>query len=159
MTPSAPTTETALRRILVGLDGSRGSERALAWATARAGETGASIVGVHVLTYSKELYRDLPPTGITRWRHDLEDQLRGPWTEPARQAGVGLELVLVEDDSPAAGLIKTADRQHVDLVVVGAHGEGGIADRLLGSTSYKLAHRAHQPVVVIPPGWGTPVAA
>jgi nucleotide-binding universal stress UspA family protein len=156
-----PTSPSAapLRRILVGVDGSIGSQRALGWATARAVENGAAVLAVHVLTYSRELLRDLPPTGITRWRHDLEAQLHGPWTDAARAAGIDLRSLLLEDDTPAGGIIAVADREQVDLIVVGAHGEGGIADRILGSTSYKLAHRAHQPVVVIPPRWTAADAA
>ncbi|HEV7535235.1 MAG TPA: universal stress protein, partial [Acidimicrobiia bacterium] len=44
-----------------------------------------------------------------------------------------------------------ADREDGDLIVVGAHGHGGFGDRVLGGVSYKLSHRARQPVVIIPP--------
>ena len=44
-----------------------------------------------------------------------------------------------------------ADREDGDLIVVGAHGHGGFGDRVLGSVSYKVCHRAHQPVVIVPP--------
>ncbi len=44
-----------------------------------------------------------------------------------------------------------ADREDADLIVVGAHGHGGFEDRMLGSVSYKVSHRAHQPVVIVPP--------
>ena len=142
-----------LRRIVVGVDGSTGGQRALEWALARSVDTGAKLIAVHVLTYSQELLRDLPPTGITRWRRDLEAQLNRLWVTPARDVGVAVRTLLVEDDTAAAGLARAADRESADLVVVGAHSEGNLADRILGSTSYKLAHRATQPVVVVPPRW------
>ena len=40
-----------------------------------------------------------------------------------------------------------------DLLIVGAKGHGGLADRVLGGVSYRVAHRARQPVVVVPPDW------
>jgi nucleotide-binding universal stress UspA family protein len=51
------------RRILVGLDGSEGSQRALAWATRAAAMAGAEVLAVHVLTPSREMRVDLSPTG------------------------------------------------------------------------------------------------
>jgi nucleotide-binding universal stress UspA family protein len=39
------------------------------------------------------------------------------------------------------------------MIVVGAQGHGNLAERVLGGVSYRLAHRAHQPVVIVPPGW------
>jgi nucleotide-binding universal stress UspA family protein len=139
--------------IVVGVDGSDGGQRALEWAVARSVDIGATLIAVHVLRYTKELLRDLPPTGITRWRRDLEAQLNRLWVTPARDVGVAVKTLLVENDTAAAGLATTADREGADLIVVGCHGEGNLADRILGSTSYKLTHRATQPVVVVPSHW------
>src|SRR4051812_40773289 len=101
---------TPLRTILVGVDGSPGAARALGWATARAAEASASILAVHVLTYSTEFRRDLFIETVTTWRRDLNAELRGEWTAPARAAGVTVRTELVEEDTPAAGLLKAADR-------------------------------------------------
>lgn len=145
--------DQALHTIVVGVDGSTGSQRALAWAAARATEAHAQLVAVHVLTYSQELVRDLPPSGFTRWRHSLQEELTDNWAAPARDAGAAVRCLQVEADNAAEGLLNVAETEHASLLVVGAQGHGGLTDRLLGSTGYKLAHRAHQPVVIIPPGW------
>jgi len=134
------------------MDGSPGSQQALGWATARAAETGATIVAAHVLTYSGQLFNDLPPLGMTTWRRSLQEQLEGPWTDPARAAGAHVRPTLVEDESAAAGILALVERTHADLVVVGAHSHGNLAHRILGGTTY----RAHTPVVVIPPDWTPP---
>ena len=147
------------RRILVGLDGSEGSQRALAWATRAAAMAGAEVLAVHVLTPSREMRVDLSPTGLTNWRIALRKDLETTWTAPLRDAGVTHRAILVEDDTPAAGICQLADGEHVDLVVVGAQGHRGFADRLLGSVSQRLAHHAHQPVVIVPPDWWTPPPA
>jgi nucleotide-binding universal stress UspA family protein len=142
-----------LRTIIVGMDASMGAQRALAWAAARARETGARLVAVHVLTYSHAFATDLSLVTITNWRRNLEKDLSGPWTDAARAVGARVETKLVEDENPAAGIIATTERERGDLVVLGTHGRGNIADRILGATTYVVTHRSHAPVVIIPPHW------
>jgi nucleotide-binding universal stress UspA family protein len=138
------------------MDGSPGALRALAWATARAGETGATVVAAYVLTYTSQLVNDLPPVGMTRWRRTIETELNGAWTDPARAAGVPVRTVLLEEESSAAGLLALVQREDADLVVLGAQGHGNLASRLLGGTTYRVAHRSPAPVVIIPPDWAGP---
>lgn len=142
-----------LRTILVGVDGSPGAVRALTWAIARARESGASLLVVHVLTYSKEFRRDLTLDTVTTWRKSLDTRLRDEWARQATDAGVPTRCELVEDDSASAGLLRATERPEVDLIVLGAHGHGNLADRLLGATTYKVSHAAQVPVVIVPAGW------
>jgi nucleotide-binding universal stress UspA family protein len=37
--------------------------------------------------------------------------------------------------------------------MLGRHGRGNLADRLLGATTYTVTHRASTPVAIIPPDW------
>lgn len=145
--------EAPLRTIVVGMDSSPGAQRALAWAATRSSESGAHLVAVHVLTYSHELAIDLSPATVTNWRRDLERDLAGPWTAAARAAGVDVRTLVVEDGTTSAGILATAQRERADLIVLGAHGRGTVADRLLGATTYVVTHRASTPVVIIPPDW------
>lgn len=142
--------------IVVGLDGSAGGQRALEWASARALEAGSAIVGVHVLTYNKELAGDLSTKTWTTWRRNLERDLAGPWTASARDAGVKVETTMVEAERPDEGILRVARQHNAGLIVLGAHGRGALSDRLLGATTYRVAHRAHTPVVIIPPDWTPP---
>jgi nucleotide-binding universal stress UspA family protein len=144
--------------ILVGTDDSAAAQRALTWAAARSRETGAELVAVHVLTYTHEFATDLSPATMTTWRRDLERDLAGPWTEAARASGATVHTLVVEDETKAAGILATAEREHADLVVLGAHGRGKHGYRLLGATTYAVTHRASTPVVVIPPAWEPPAA-
>jgi nucleotide-binding universal stress UspA family protein len=147
-----------MRTILVGMDGSSGAQRAMAWAVARAQESRAQLIVVHILTYSAELRGDLSPNTWTPWRRKLAATLRHQWAAPASEAGVPVRCELLEDDTPAAGLLMAATRLHADLIVLGAHSHGTLADRLLGATTYKVSHAARAPVVIVPQDW-QPVAA
>lgn len=148
-----------LQVIVVGTDGSDGAMRAMEWAARLATSSGASIRAVHVLTYNRELFRDLTPDTMTNWRRELERQLNTTWVTPLIDGDVPHRCVLVEDESPAAGIIHAADREQSDLIVVGARGHSSFASRVLGSTSYSLTHHAHRPVIVVPATWHQPTAA
>lgn len=113
---------------------------------------------MHVLTYSRELLHDVMPETMRTWRRDLETDLRTLWVEPLVAADVRHRAMVVEGESPATGLLEVADREGADVVIVGARDHGGIADRVLGGVSYRVTHRAHQPVVVVPPEWPAPEA-
>jgi len=64
-------------------------------------------------------------------------------------AGVAVESTFVGRSSSAA-LLDVAEREGADMIVVGSHGTGAIRGMLLGSTPYKLLHRSHVPVLVVP---------
>ena len=135
--------------VVVGVDGSPTSQKALRWAVSQMGPSG-ELLAVHVITYSHGFAADLPPTGMTNWRRAVAADLEGSWTAPARVADANLRTLLVEADSAAAGLLDTAASEDAALIVLGAHGHGNLADRLLGSTTYRVTHRAKTPVVVVP---------
>lgn len=139
--------------VVVGTDGSGGARRAMEWTALLARSAGASVRAVHVLTYDRELFRDLSPDTMTTWRRNLEDELQRSWIAPLAEHGVAHRCALVEDASPAAGLMGIAEREQADLIVVGANRATGLASRVLGSTGYSLTHRAHRPVVVVPATW------
>jgi nucleotide-binding universal stress UspA family protein len=146
----------AFRLVLVGVDGSDGAHRALRWTARLAQATAATVLAVHVLTYNREFARDLTLDTMRTWRRDLERDLEGAWTEPLRHAGVQHRSLLTEAGSPATGLVEVAESEGVDLLVVGAKGHGNLAGRVLGGVSYRTAHHASQPVVIVPAGWTPP---
>jgi nucleotide-binding universal stress UspA family protein len=142
--------------LVVGADGSEGSRRALDWTALVAEEADSQVLAVHVLTYYRELLRDVTPDTMRTWRRDLEEELRSQWVEPLITSGVDFRTRVVEGESPAEGLLEVADAERANLVIVGAQGHGGFADRMLGGVSYRVTHRARRPVVVVPPDWAGP---
>jgi nucleotide-binding universal stress UspA family protein len=148
-----------LQVILIGTDGSDGAMRAMEWAARLAKASDASVRVVHVLTYNREFVRDLTPDTMTTWRRALERDLQTSWVAPLVDLAVAHRCALIEDESPAAGLIHAADREQSDLIVVGATGHSSFASRVLGSTSYSLTHHARRPVIVVPATWRHPAAA
>jgi nucleotide-binding universal stress UspA family protein len=140
-------------KILVGLDGSTGSARALAWAIELAKALGAEIMAVHVaeLLTPSALGLGLAPIDLPAdWVEDLRSRFENEWSAPLKQAGVHYRTVF-ETGAPAPTLIAIAREQHPDLIVTGSRGLGGFGELLLGSVSHQLVLHARVPVVVIPP--------
>ena len=68
----------------------------------------------------------------------------------ARELGATAEALSVPDSLNIAGtLIAIAEEHDARAIVVGSRGLGGIKARVLGSTSHKLLHDAHRPVLVV----------
>ncbi|MGI8757184.1 MAG: universal stress protein [Acidimicrobiales bacterium] len=147
----------ALKKIVVGVDGSPAALRATTWAADRAIESGAEVIAVTAIDVDMQFVRDLPPSGMSAWRTELHEQLRTEWAEPLKAAGVRHRTVIVETP-PATAILQVADDEDADLIVIGTHGHGSIRDRLLGSISYRVTHLARQPVTIIPPDWRSEVA-
>ena len=69
----------------------------------------------------------------------------------ARAKGVPYESVIEEGDVHD-GIVETADKRGVELVVMGTHGRRGLNRLLLGSVAQSVTKRAHCPVLLIRPG-------
>jgi len=141
------------KKIMVGLDGSAGSARALAWAIELAKALQAEIVAVHVveLLTPSALGVGLAPIALPDdWVDDLRRRFENEWTAPLKQAGIRYRTVF-ETGAPASALIAIAHDEHPDLIVTGSRGLGGFGELLLGSVSHQLVLHAQLPVVVIPP--------
>ena len=139
--------------IVVGVDGSDHSHRALIWAMRQAAQ---QHVPLTVLAVRPEPVR--PATGIYWGVHAYPEDSHNP--DVARKAvGQIVEQARNEigETAPEVTLnVVTGDPAHelisashdADLVVVGSRGSGGLA-WLLGSVSSKVAHHAACPVVII----------
>ncbi|MFL6206997.1 MAG: universal stress protein [Acidimicrobiales bacterium] len=140
----------AIRRIVVGANGTPGSTRAVAWVSEVAPSLGAEVIAVHVLTYDRELLRDLTPDTMRTWRTELAQKLRTSWSAPLVAAGVAHRCIVLEGETVTDVLGRVATEEEADLLVVGTGGHTGVVGRLLGSVTDRLSHHAKVPIVVVP---------
>jgi nucleotide-binding universal stress UspA family protein len=141
-----------LTKVLVPVDFSQPSARALTYALALARHFGASVHVLHVveppLTQGWNAY-GLPalPELHARAMADAERQLEElmPPGERERQA---TELVTREGD-PWRAIVDFARERQVDLIVMGTHGRGGVAHLLMGSVAERVVRAAPCPVLTV----------
>ena len=147
-------------RIVVGVDGSDGSRRALLWAAEEATLRGASLEVIH--TYEHHLSwqgygaeESMSAAAVEAMRQEIESAAR----EAAKHAqalvdgmvegldGPEVAGTAVESSHPAHTLVERS--KDADLLVVGSRGRGGFKSLMLGSVSQQCAQHAECPVVII----------
>ncbi len=137
--------------VVVGVDGSEGSRRALRWAAAEATVRGDALELVHVwdppqsyAPVDMEVYA-ADPEPI----RDASQQLLDDLVAAAQELAPGVEVRgSLVPGPPAQALLESA--RTADLLVVGSRGLGGFKSLLLGSVSQQVTHHAPCPVVIVP---------
>jgi nucleotide-binding universal stress UspA family protein len=143
---------TEIKHIVVGVDGSDHSRKALRWAYDEAAHHDAQITAVSTwhppAMPMTPPYGSLPPEGYASQPQQnaldlLEKFVAGL---DAREPAVDVHTVVAEGN-PAEVLIERS--READLLVVGSRGHGGFKGMLLGSVSHHLVAHAECPVVVV----------
>jgi nucleotide-binding universal stress UspA family protein len=67
----------------------------------------------------------------------------------AEESSFVTDDILIRPGAPAEVIVETAQEQNCDLIVMGTHGLGVIADVLIGSTAKWVVRRSPVPVLVI----------
>jgi nucleotide-binding universal stress UspA family protein len=136
--------------IIVGVDGSAHSRRALEWAVNEAAIRHAPLTVITVaqpalghwgVAYYREYQRLVDQArlvaeeAVNKTRAQLSDK---------KPASITIQAV---SGIAAEEMIKAA--RNADMIVVGSRGAGGFARLLLGSVSTQIMHHANCPVVII----------
>ncbi len=144
-------------RVLVGTDGSVGAQAALRWALSFADAEGGELI---VSTVRTRPFFEVTEEEIEA-RHGEYAELLFGWCAHVRDSKVPFRELLLEGD-PREQLLALAKAEKVDLIVVGARGNGGHRHTLhVGSTTHHLVHHTRLPIVAVPPAskavWPTTV--
>ena len=131
--------------VVVGVDGSEGSLRALRWAAKEARIRGARLRLVRAWSYVDQPEGNFDPSyDEEAARRVVDESVSSLGTD---SAGLEIERRVV-CDLPARALLDAA--ADADLLVVGSRGLGGFQGLLLGSVSQQVAHHAPCPIVIVP---------
>jgi nucleotide-binding universal stress UspA family protein len=135
--------------IVVGIDGTPCSDRALTWALREARVTNRRLMLVHVWHWTlAAIESPMPLAGLpdpkTAGRRVLKAAL-----DRARTTGIDTQTRLVEGAAPGPALSDAA--AGAAMLVVGAHGRRDLARSLFGSVSKSCLQHARGPIVIIPP--------
>jgi nucleotide-binding universal stress UspA family protein len=137
-------------KMLVPVDGSDNSFRALDQTIFLAKSTGASATAIHVI--------ENPPTVYVESQKLLNDLLANYKAESAKvldrckqiadKNGVQIETVIAEGDA-ASSIVGYAHKESFDLIVIGSRGLGRFKEMVLGSVSNKVLHHAKCSVLIV----------
>lgn len=128
--------------ILVGTDGSAGSDEALTFAFEHAARSGAHLLVVYCWQPFER--HDAPVDDVRALLHDWLAESLAAYRDKYPAVAVRSKVV---EGRPATALAELST--DASLVVVGSRGRGGIAGLLLGSVSQSLLRHADCPVAVV----------
>ena len=143
------------KRILVPIDGSPTSQRALAEAIGLARLTGGQLRLMHVLDQLNSARALSAYDGYaSNWLGELRQQAAKLLEQAALQAAgerVEADTSLHDELSPhlADSVVEEADRWHADVIVLGTHGRRGIGRFLMGSGAESILRMAKVPVLLV----------
>jgi nucleotide-binding universal stress UspA family protein len=139
-------------RIVVGIDGSQQSGKALEWAVARArlGGQRLELVNGYVLTPELDFfgYTGLAASQPVEWFIEFSQQVLDAAEARVRELAPELSCNLTSKMGQPAHVLASAS-EDADVVVVGRRGLGSAASALLGSVSNRLAIQAKCPLVIV----------
>lgn len=139
--------------ILVPLDGSEQSKKALEIAAEIAKKFNGKLMLVHVLSLTPRIcgVADFPPGAAEEYSNTLAEYGKRILSEgriKAEKLGVVVDTLLKEG-FPVQEIMKMSRNEKFGLIVMGTRGLGEMKGMLMGSVSQAVSHRAASPVLLV----------
>lgn len=142
-----------LSKILVAVDGSEASKRAFEYASFLAEKCNTSLLIVNIAdifervgSSSKKLEEIAKK--IEEGEIDNKAILR-KFELQAKEHGIKDVITIKQRGNIAEEILKIADKEKIDMIVLGSRGLGTAKEFLLGGVSHKVVHHAKCPVTVV----------
>jgi nucleotide-binding universal stress UspA family protein len=154
-----------IKNILYATDLSESARHAYRYAASVAQQYGGRITILHVIEkLSTETYLQIQSyLGEEAWeKHQKEKQadfvarIKGRLKDFCDEISGDMDActfqvdkIIVKEGIPAFEILRQAEANDVDIIVMGTHGFGMFKDALLGGTARRVVRRSHIPVMVI----------
>ena len=145
------------KHILIATDGSELADKGMEHGLSLAQALGAKVT---VLSVSEPMEERVRQAALTAGVHDpagrydqsIADEMKSRFTSiEKRAADLGVVVVLTHeiDENPAEAIVRLADREKCDLIVMSSHGRRGVRRFVLGSQTAEVVTHTGIPVLVI----------
>jgi len=138
-------------KILIATDGSEYTKKAVDYAIDIAINSGAKLEAIYVVDTGS--YKSIPMSAPMEYAFSLlrqEGDIALKYVaDMAEAAGLEEEGVIVEGH-PADEIIKYAEQNSFDLIVMGTMGKSGLDRFLMGSVADKVIRNSRIPVIAVP---------
>ena len=137
------------RRILVPLDHTHLDRLAVSHAAATATLHGAKLYLLHVEEgVTSQVYGQEASTAEVEAGEKYLDRI----AQSLRDQGITVETAISHSASPKKEIVRYAREIRPDLVIMGAHGHGGLKDLIFGNTINPVRHDLEVPMLIVRPG-------
>jgi nucleotide-binding universal stress UspA family protein len=155
-------TKGKFSKILITVDGSEQSMDAADYAIvmAKKEDNNAQLIALHVLfsqtgyAYSTNMFGLVTPSSINELLEDAKNEAQ-QWFDKIKEKlyenrDIQLKTeVVVSPTSVVSAIVDYAERENVDLIIIGSRGRSGFKKMLLGSTASGVVTYATCPVLVV----------
>ena len=134
-----------IRRVMVSTDRSETADRAVQWAAGFADRYDAELFAVQVVVPqypSATEFGEAEQTRAAAANNELAHFAR-------QVAGDRGHALIVIDADPALAIVRAAEQEAVDVLVVGNFGMAGRKEFLLGNIPNRISHSAHCTVIIV----------
>lgn len=141
-----------IKKILVPLDGSELSERALEQAVSLAQGNSANLIVLRVMDPGSELSGEFSVTAYGTAIEEMQTTMKSYLAQQCKvleKSGLEVECV-TEVGQPAKRIVKVAEERMVDLIVMSSHGRSGIRRWFLGSVAEEVLRHSSVPILMLP---------
>ncbi|VDP68615.1 unnamed protein product [Echinostoma caproni] len=151
----------AERRVLMPVDGSEHSERAFNWYLENIMRPGDGLYLAHIvepaspgINYGIASKSPAMKDDFAKHINKLVESgraLRGKFLSRCESLGLAARFTIHVGTKPGEHIVRLAQDQNVQMIVVGNRGIGTVRRTFLGSVSDYILHNANVPVIVVPP--------
>ncbi|MDP2861288.1 MAG: universal stress protein [Desulfobacterales bacterium] len=154
-----------IKRILYATDLSENAKHAFTYAATLANKFDAKITILHVLeSITPNTERQIVEyLGEDRWKEVQKNKKQefiestkknlnnfcDEMTSSFKSCPFLVDEIILKEGIPVNEILKMVDSKHCDMVVMGTHGHGLIADALIGNNARSVVRRCKKPVMVI----------
>ena len=141
-----------ISKILVPIDGSELSERALGQAVSLAQSNSAQLIVLRVMDPGSELSGEFSVTAYGTALDEMQKELKNYLAlqqQELQKSGLEVECVS-QVGQPAKRIVKVAEEKMVDLIVMSSHGRSGIRRWFLGSVAEEVLRHSSVPILMLP---------
>lgn len=141
--------EGIYKKIMVATDGSKPARKAIETGIDIAKLSGAKIYAVYVVVPTTHSARNFgwEKAAMEHFRNEGK-RATGFVEETAKVAGIEVESVLLEGH-PADEIVKFAEQNDIEMIVMGTLGKTGLDRFLLGSVAENVVRHSKIPVLVV----------
>jgi nucleotide-binding universal stress UspA family protein len=149
--PPISVPEVNLKKILVPIDFSEQSRKAMHYAVSFAKQFNAEVLLLHVIEYTP---MPAPPLVVVQDEttqaklHETTAKELGEWRETICSLAP-VRTFVRNGLSPYAEIVNAATEGNIDLIILGTQGHTGLAHLLIGSTAERVVRHAPCPVLVV----------
>jgi nucleotide-binding universal stress UspA family protein len=133
-------------KILVAIDSSDASMAAADYATAISQRYDAELYALHVIHADVDLYWQHVTSEFTRNMRNEGEKYLNKVKVKANENDIHIKTEIISSKDISGGILDFAEKNNIDLIVIGTRGRSGFKRLLLGSVA---SHVAHCPVLVV----------